>query len=125
MKPSMRRQRGIGLIGVLFYFVIGGFFLTIAMKLGPHYMEYLSIRSVMRDVAQDPSMAQAGTKDIRESIANRLYINDVRGLDPKSFTYNRTPRGYRIVLDYKVQEHLFSNVDAVLTFTHEVALTKQ
>ena len=125
MKPSMRRQRGIGLIGVLFYFVIGGFFLTIAMKLGPHYMEYLSIRSVMRDVAQDPSMAQAGTKDIRESIANRLYINDIRGLDAKAFKYKKTSGGYRVNLDYKVQENLFSNVDAVLNFTHEVTLTKR
>jgi hypothetical protein len=125
MKLSLRRQRGIGLIGVLFYLVIGGFFLTIAAKLGPHYIEYLTIRSVMQGLTEDPTLVEASKKTIADKIGSRLYIDDVRGLDMKAFKYKKTPDGYRVILDYNVQEHLFSNVDVVLTFTHEVALTKQ
>lgn len=124
MKSSMRRQRGIGLFAILFFLVVGGFFVTVAVKLGPHYMEYLTVRSVMQDLTEDQTLAQAGQKAIADTIANRLYINDVRGVDAKAFKYKKTSEGFRVNLDYQVQEHLLSNVDVVLTFTHEVTLTK-
>lgn len=125
MESFIRRQRGIGLIGVLFYLALGGFFLTVAAKLGPHYVEYLTIRSAMQDLTKDPTLVDASKKAIADKIGSRLYIDGIRGLDMKAFKYKKTPDGYRVVLDYNVQEHLFSNVDVVLTFTHEVLLTEQ
>jgi hypothetical protein len=122
MKLSMRRQRGFSMMGALFFLVLAGFFLTIAVKLGPHYMEFMTIRSVMQDVSEDPSLAQAGRKSVLETISDRLYVNNVRNVDPKSFKFQKTTQGYRVSVDYQAQEHLFANVDAVLSFNHEVSV---
>jgi len=124
--PSIRRQRGIGLTGLSLYLVFGSFLLIIAAKLGPQYLRYLTIRSVMQDLTEDPALSRADEKTIADAIANRLYINDVRALDANAFQYKRAfGGGYRVILDYRVQEHLFSNIDVVLTFNHEVTLGKQ
>ena len=116
----MRCQRGISLVGMLFALVLAGFFLTIGVTLGPHYMAFFTVKSIMKDVAEDPELANAGKMNVLKTIGNRLYINSVSGIDPKSFSYKKTPRGYRVGVDYQVQEHLFANVDVVLSFTDEV-----
>lgn len=115
-----RRQRGISLVGMLLVLVIAGFFGTIGMKLGPHYLEFLTVKSVMKDVVEDPEQANSGKMSIFKKIENRLYINNVRGIDAESFSYKKTSRGYQVGVDYKVQQHLFANVDAILSFKHEV-----
>lgn len=119
-RQRMRRQRGIGLVGMLFALVTAGFFATIGMKLGPRYMEFLTVKSVMKDVAEDPEQANAGKMSVFKTIENRLYINSVRSIDPNAFSYKKTSSGFRISVDYNVQEHLFANVDVVLNFAHEV-----
>lgn len=125
MKVSMRRQRGIGFIGVFFLLAVGGFFLIVAVKLGPHYMQYLTVRSVMQDLTEDPSLIQGGAKAVSTTIERRLYINDVRNLSPKAFKLKRMSGGFLLSVDYKVQEHLLGNVDVVMAFTYEVPLIKK
>lgn len=119
---NMQRQRGVSLLAMLFALVIAGFFLTIGVKLGPHYMEFLTVKSVMQDVAEDPALAKGGKMNVFKTIQNRLYINSIDSIDLKSFSYQKTTSGYRVSVDYKVQEHLFANVDAVLAFNHEVVV---
>ena len=125
MKPSMRHQRGIALIGWLFLIMLASFFLTIALKLGPHYMDYLTVRSVMKDVSADSTLAQSGKMGISEALQRRLYINSIRSVGIKAFKFKRTESGYLVSLEYQVQEHLISNVDAVLHFAYEVSVTRQ
>ena len=117
---NLQRQRGIGLVGILFALVMAGFLATILMKFGPHYIEFLTVKSVMKDVAEDREQANAGKMSVFKTIENRLFVNSVRGIEPKSFSYKKTSRGHRLGVDYQVQEHLFANVDVVLSFSHEV-----
>lgn len=125
MKPSIRNQRGIALIGWLSLIMLASLFLTIAFKLGPHYMDYLTIRSVMKDVSADSALATSGKMGISDSLQNRLDINSIRGVGVKAFKFTRTEGGYLVSVEYQVQEHLFYNVDAVLHFAHEVSVIRQ
>jgi hypothetical protein len=115
----MRCQRGISLVGMLFAFVLAGFFVTIGVTLGPHYLEFLTVKSIIKDVAEDPELTNAGKMDVLKTIQNRLYVNSVRSIDPKSFSYRETTRGYGVGVDYQVKEHLFANVGVVPSFTDE------
>jgi hypothetical protein len=118
----MQRQRGVGLLGVLLLLVIAGFILTIAVKLGPHYMEFLTVRAVMHDLNEDPTLAQGGRVNAFETLENRLYINSVSDVSIEQFKYEKTESGFNVSVSYHVQEHLFANVDAVLTFEHDVTV---
>ncbi len=88
--------------------MLASLFLTIAFKLGPHYMDYLTIRSVMKDVSADSALATSGKMGISDSLQNRLDINSIRGVGVKAFKFTRTEGGYLVSVEYQVQEHLFS-----------------
>lgn len=120
MRNRMRHQGGIGLTGMLFFLALAIFFVTVALKLGPHYMEYLEVRSVMRSLTEDSSLAEGGKSGIVKAIGNRLTINYIEGVDTKDFKIKRVKNGYQVGVKYDVREHLFANVDVLLTFQYEV-----
>jgi len=120
------RQRGIGVFGLLFIFVLVAFVAVVLLRTVPAYMSYLTIRSAMNSVAELPEPVAGGKPEILDLINRRLEINDVRGVDPKSFKVEKTDKGtYRVKVDYERREHLFGNIDVVLTFGHAVEVKAQ
>ena len=120
MKPSMRAQRGVSFLALLFYLVLVMIALTILLKLGPHYKEFLEVRSVMNDLSTDPSLAGKDRYAISRALDNRLYINYVYVVKPKDFKFTRADTGYRLSVKYEVKEALFANVAVLLTFSYAV-----
>jgi len=125
MKHAVQRQRGIGLLALLFFLCLAIFVVTVAAKLGPHYMEFLTIRSVMQELKEDPSLSNMGKNSVLATVGKRLYINNVKSVATKDFAYRPTKNGYLLGVDYKEQEHLFGNLDVVMTFSHEVQVDKK
>jgi hypothetical protein len=119
----LHRQSGIGLVGALFLLAVAGLAVTVLVKLGPHYMEFLTVKSVMEDLAQQPGETSAGVRGVRKALERRLYTNAVTGANVKDFSFRKRPGGHELSVDYKVQEHLLANVDVVLSFSHAVPLT--
>jgi len=125
MKYTMQRQRGIGLLALFFFLCLAVFVVTVAAKLGPHYMEFLTIRSVMQELQEDPALSDVGKSNVLATVGKRLYINNVKSVATKDFHYKPTKNGYTLSVDYKEQEHLFGNLDVVMTFSHEVQVDKK
>lgn len=122
-RRSPQRQRGMGLLAVLFLLAVAGFLLATGMALAPHYMEFYTVKSVMDDLAKDSTTVDGGKTGIVKTIQNQLYINSIKDVGPKAFRYKKARGGYQVSLDYQVQEHLVANVDVILTFNHEVVVT--
>jgi len=65
-----KQQRGISLMGLIFWLAIGGFLAIMAAKLMPSYLEYFAVKKMMA------SMDQAGdtkgtVRDIRAAFDRR------------------------------------------------------
>jgi len=126
MRRLRRHQRGMGLSSLLFIFVLVAFVAVVLLRTGPAYMSYLTLRSAMNSVAQSPEPISGGKAAIMDLINRRLEINDVRGIDPKSFKIQKTSdTTYDVQVAYERREHLFGNIDVVLTFDHTVAVEAQ
>lgn len=126
MTGSRKSQQGIGLSGLLFIFVLVAFIAVVLLRTGPAYMSYLTLRSAMNSVAQAPEPIAGGKPAIMDLINRRLEINDVRGIDPKSFKIAKTgDRTYQVEVAYERREHLFGNIDVVLAFNHAVTVEAQ
>jgi hypothetical protein len=55
-----------------------------------------------------------------------MDVNDVKGIDPRAFTVQRSgDDSYDVSVAYERREHLFLNLDAVLTFEHAVRVRGQ
>ena len=119
MKHSMKRQRGISFLGLIFYLVLIVVAVTLIVRLGPHYMEYFSIRTVLKDLQDDPDLATRNKRSIKKAVENRLYINDIRHVDYRKFKYKKTGQGILVDVDYETRAPLIANLDVVLKFEHE------
>ncbi len=125
VKPR-RRQRGIGMGGIFLTILLAAFVGTVLVRLGPAYMSFWTLRSVMNGVAASPEPVTGGKRGILDLIGRRLDINDVEGIDPKAFKIEKTgENSYDVTVAYERREHLFFNIDAVIAFKHAVKVQAQ
>ncbi|NKN33309.1 DUF4845 domain-containing protein [Marichromatium bheemlicum] len=120
------RQHGLGLLSFMILVVIAAFFITLVLKLGPVYMQNLTIQSVM-DGLQDPVQPVGNsTRKISGYLARNLDINGIDVVSAQDFEFKRTDADrLTVVLEYERRTHLFFNVDAVLTFHNQVEISTQ
>ena len=123
MRKLAAKQRGLTFISLLLLLMIGGFFVLLALRLGPIYLENFTIRSVLQGLTKEPGLGQRSPQEIRSMLDNRLYINDVRRLKPQDFKFSREGEVLKIVISYEVREHIAANVDALVSFTEQVELS--
>ena len=121
MRRPRANQRGIGMAGLLLVVVLVTFFLTLIVKLGPIYASDWTLRSILKGVAESPEPITGGRTGILDTIARRMDVNQVGDLEPGALKVTRGDDGaYEIRVAYERREHLFFNVDAVVTFDHQV-----
>jgi hypothetical protein len=121
MQRNLERQRGMSLLGILFLIAIAAAVVTIGLKLGPDYMRYAIVKSVMDKAVADPEVAH-NRRAVLDKITNGLYINEIDSVKARDFTFTPVAYGTDLTVHYEVREHLFANIDAVVTFSHTVII---
>jgi hypothetical protein len=121
MRTMPNKQKGMGMSGILFVIVVAIFVVTVTFKLGPAYMGFWTLTSIMNDVSRSPEPILGGKPAIMSAVENRMMINEVRNIDSKSFTVRRVGEDeFELSVAYERREHLFFNIDAVLSFSYSV-----
>jgi hypothetical protein len=121
-----RTQRGMSINTMMIVIVLVVFFATLLFRLGPGYMSFWTMKSIMDEVAQSPEPILGGRVAIMKVLENRMMINNVRDVDAKSFTFTKNDDGnFDVTLAYEQRIHLFFNIDAVLTFDHTIVVKGQ
>lgn len=125
MQLSKHRQCGASMSGIFFGLVVLALVATVAIKLIPHYLQFMTVKSTMNGLQEDPASARMGRKALLDSIEKKLYINDVRAISTNDFVFSRVQGGTELSVSYEVREPLFGNLDGLLTFSHEIKMDKQ
>lgn len=114
---SLRKQQGATLLGMAI--VAGGiiFIAIIGMKMAPAYIEYMSVKKVLKAMSNDPNLNSMSTKEIRQSFEKRKSIDDISSVTKDDININKNEAGETVVsVDYQVQKPLMGNVTALLDF---------
>ena len=112
----LHRQTGMSLPGLLSIAVMVGFFILCLIKLGPQYMEYLSVKKVVTTVATEKASEDVAIRDIRRRIADLFNTNQIRGLKSKEVKiYRKNGRMY-IDANYESRVNIVGSIDAVWRF---------
>ena len=123
MQSYRTANRGFSLIGTLIWVLLIVGAATTGLKLGPHYLQFWAVRSVMDDTARDPDATAMGRQALIQSLEKKLYINDVRSVKNESFSFEKTDTGRLLGVQYEVREHLVANLYALLTFYNQTLIT--
>lgn len=113
----MHRQRGVSLSGFLLLSVLMIVCALIAFRVGPPYMEFLSIQSQLKAVANDPEGRNGARNVVTDLFDRRAVIENIKSVNGRDIQI--TKEGDRAVLsvEYSVCVPLVLNIRVCMDYS--------
>ena len=83
---GMGRQRGASALTMMVMVLFFGGLLTLVIKLGPAYLDDITIQEALESLDGTEGLSQMGPAQVRTLINKRLSVNNVRGFDAKNIS---------------------------------------
>lgn len=114
---NQRQQRGLSMIGLLFWGIIIVFVALVAMKLIPAYVEYFEIKKILKDLGSEVGSKGMSNGEIRERFAKRAMIDNITAVNPADLTISRENGQTVVSVDYSFQAPLVGNLSLLADFS--------
>lgn len=115
------RQRGVSVLGVLVILALFSFFLTVAIRLMPAFMEGRAVKSAIEGVAA-ASGPDSSLRDVVRRIDSTFITNRIDVISSRDVKVYREDGKIFIDASYETRTPLFENVDAVLMFPNNIVV---
>ncbi|MCK4586704.1 MAG: DUF4845 domain-containing protein [Gammaproteobacteria bacterium] len=117
------RQDGMTGIGIAIILGMIAFFVLIAMRLFPVYMEHFSVTTHLENFASDPSAKNKSNGEILKKLMTSFQIDDVDNVKREHiFIERHKGGGMTVAIEYEVRTSGIGNVDLVVAFVDEVEI---
>jgi hypothetical protein len=113
---SRSRQAGLSMSIFLLWCVILAFGALLGFKLGPAYMENMTIQKHFSTIAKDSTFASGNRKQIEDAFSSRSQIDRIDAISPKDIIVAKEGSGITLSASYTTRIPLFHNVSACLDF---------
>ena len=113
----MRRQQGVTLSGFLLWSVVFFFAALLGFKIGPPYMEYLTIQKQLQAVGKDPAAQTGQRRDVEEAFMKRTMIEDIKSITPKDLAITKDGDGIVVSAEYTTCVPVIGNLRACMDFS--------
>ncbi len=118
---GLRRQDGVSILGLLMVLALLSFFLTVAIRLLPSFMEGRAVKNAIQSVAE-ASSPENSLRDVTKRVQSTFNTNRIEAIKPKDVKIYRDEGKIVIDANYETRTPLFQNVDAVLMFNDHVVV---
>lgn len=102
--------------GMLIIAAMVGFFIMCIIRLGPRYLEYLSIREIVSTIAREYNPEEQDLGDIRRRVDTMFNTNQIYDLKPKDVEIFHEKGKTYIDANYEVRVPMVGIIDAVMYF---------
>ena len=118
-----RHQQGMTIWGWLFVLGTIGFIALVTMKLFPIYMENLSVKKAVNQVASASGARSYNKQRAWEALVKQFYVDEVKTVDEDDISVEENDDGVKeLVVAYEVRKPMLYNVDVVVWFEERVPL---
>lgn len=114
----MRKQAGITFMGVLLICIILVLGSIGAMKIGPAYMEYFSIKDAVQKVQ---ASGASSVLDVKRSFDKQVEINNIKAVSSTDLDITKDGGDMVISFAYPVKIRMFNNVYVCIDFAYTTA----
>jgi hypothetical protein len=116
-----KHQQGLGFVGWLVVVLIVGIIAMQAFKLFPAYVESITIRSQLNEMAQlTDGVEDLTNREIRTRLGNFFRVNAVSKEASSSLDVTRSDGHVVIEMEYERRVSMFYNIDLVMSFHHRL-----
>jgi hypothetical protein len=112
----MRKQRGMGFLGVLVLIIGIVLAAILGMKLVPAYIEYFTIKKAVTSIVQSGELRNATVADVRKAFDRRATIDDITAITPADLEVSKDGNEVVIAFAYQKKVPLFHNVSVLIDF---------
>ncbi|MGH8660777.1 MAG: DUF4845 domain-containing protein [Burkholderiales bacterium] len=112
----MRRQTGITLSGFLMWSVVAVFAALLLFRIGPPYIEYLSIKAQLKAVANDPEGRQGVRRVVEDLFDRRSAIENISSVKAKDILISKTGDQLELSFEYTVCVPVVFNIRACMDY---------
>ncbi|ATX77357.1 DUF4845 domain-containing protein [Reinekea forsetii] len=119
---SLHRQRGMSLWGVVFLTALVLFTGLLLVKMSGVYYDHQTLNKTIRNALAGQTATGFSESEFFDRVAKNMQINGIRIDLKKELTYDKRQSPPVVVLNYEKREHLFLNVDVVMSFHQEYEL---
>lgn len=109
-------QRGISLGGLLMACVLLGVVAMLGMKVTPDVLEYFAIQKIIKSMAQEPGLKEAGVAEIRKNFDKRAPIDRVESIKGVDLDISKEGEQVVIAFAYPKKIPLFANISLLIDF---------
>lgn len=109
-------QKGMSIPGMLIIAIMVGFFIMAAIRLVPPYVEYLSVKKIVQEVAREHDPNSQSTAQIRRKLGMQFNTSQIYGLKVEDIDIYRKKGKTYIDANYEVRVPMVGRIDAVIKF---------
>jgi Zn-dependent metalloprotease len=121
---SIHRQSGLTAVSIIALLAIGAFFIMLALRLAPIYLENFKVASHLEKLAKDPSSKNMSEDEIITKLFKRFDLDDVENVSEEDLTIEPSDNGIVISIDYEVRTPTIGNVDIVVVFAESAEISR-
>jgi len=125
-QQHIKKQNGLTAFGMIFVIASFGFFIITSFRVGPMFMDFYQVQTIVKAVAKDPEVNLKSKRDIWIAIAKRLRINNIRSLSKDDFTIvrDREKKITTVTIEYEVRDEYVANTFIGANFKKSIELIR-
>ncbi len=117
----IRHQRGLTMLGMLFFAFLLGFVAYTASRLLPAYLDYWAVKKALVDLSRDPALEGAGLAAYRDAFDKRLYVSNITDVGRKDLEMEKVSNGVLLEASWTVRKPFIGPVNLCLDFKADSA----
>ena len=119
---TRKRQQGLTFISWLVILVVVGFFVLIALKVTPVYMEHFSVKAALESLKNEPLISRKPVSEIRKMLNRRLDMNSIYSLTKDQILIDRRGGVTTVRIKYEERRNIIGNMSLVMSFDDSIEL---
>jgi len=116
MSFSNKHQRGLTLITITFLLGILAFFVLLALKIAPIYMNHSKVVNALSAVENMTDVDMMSKRQIQNSLNKRFNMNYVENVVSDDITITKSTNYTKVAIDYERVEKIMGNLSVLVEF---------
>ena len=125
MNVSPKRQQGLTFISLVFILGLIAFFVLLALKIGPIYLDHSKVVSALAEIEKTPDIEEQSQAQIRDSLNKRFNMNYVYDVTQDDITITKQSDYLKVAIAYEVVKPLVGNLSALVEFNDVIEVGQQ
>ena len=117
------RQKGLTFLSILIILAIGGFFVLLALKITPIYLENQSIKAIVAGLNDDAQRLRNKTvSGVKKEIQKRFRINSIYDFPKDGYKIKKEKNKLVIDFTYDRVEPIVHNISVMVSFSDKLEI---